>query len=208
MRLDPSTGKSFAFASGFTTITGPTFGPNGNLYVLDETTNGLGPNAGAAQLFQVDLSGVHTLLATLPGGTNYTSLIAGPGNALFISSQGAGAEGTGQGAGAEGTGQVLRYSLNAPVPEASPTVSFGLLLALGQGGRSPPSARSRAPSLLTALRPKRPSDCSEGRFSFLPRELAAEVLSIHFSILYPSQLGRLTNTAPPVREFLEVIRQH
>ena len=122
LRLDPSTGKSFAFATGFTTITGLAFGPNGDLYVLDETTNGLGPNAGAAQLFQVDSTGVHTLLATLPGGTDYTSLIAGPGNALFISSQGT---------GAAGTGEVLRYSLSAPIPEASTIVSFGLLLALG-----------------------------------------------------------------------------
>ena len=112
LRLDPSTGKSFTFAGGFTTITGLTFGPNGDMYVLDETTNGLGPAAGAAQLFQVDPSGVHTLLASLPGGIDYTSLIAGPGNALYISSQGVmNSQGT-----FEGSGQVLRYSLNSPSP--------------------------------------------------------------------------------------------
>ncbi len=131
-RLDPASGKPFSFAGsgGFTTITGLTFGPNGNMYVLDETTNGLGPNPGAAQLFQVDPSGVHTLLASLPGGIDYTALIAGPGNALFISSQGVmNSQGT-----FEGSGEVLRYSLNSPVPEAATTVSFGLLLALGLGG--------------------------------------------------------------------------
>jgi hypothetical protein len=123
LSLDPKTHASSVFASGFTTITGMTFGANGDLYVLDLTTNGYAtPNRGPADLFQFDpATGTRTLLATLAPGSNYTNLIAGPGNALYLSSQGSGA----------GDGEVLRFDLPAAVPEASTTVSFGLLLALG-----------------------------------------------------------------------------
>lgn len=126
LSLDPATGKPSVFASGFTTITGMTFGANGDLYVLDLTTNGLAtPNPGPAALFQFDpRTGTDTLLATLAPGSNYTGLLAGPDNALYLSSQNSGA----------GDGEVLRFALPAAVPEASTTVSFGLLLALGLGG--------------------------------------------------------------------------
>ena len=125
LSLNPATGKPSVFASGFTTISGMTFGANGDLYVLDLTTNGLGPNPGPADLFQFDpRTGTDTLLATLAGGSNYTGLLAGSDNALYLSDQGSGA----------GAGEVLRFALPAaPVPEASTTVSFGLLLALGLG---------------------------------------------------------------------------
>lgn len=123
LSLDPKTNSSSVFAAGFTTITGMTFGANGDLYVLDLTTNGLAsPNPGPADLFQFDpATGTRTLLATLAGGTDYTGLLAGPDNALYLSSQGSGA----------GDGEVLRFALPAAVPEASTTVSFGLLLTLG-----------------------------------------------------------------------------
>ncbi len=125
LSLDPKTNTSSVFAKGFTTITGMTFGANGDLYVLDLTTNGLGPNPGPADLFQFDpATGQDTLLATLAPGSNYTNLIAGSDNALYLSSQGNGA----------GDGEVLRFALPAAVPEASTTVSLGLLLALGLGG--------------------------------------------------------------------------
>lgn len=125
LSLDPATDKSSVFATGFTTITGLTFGANGDLYVLDLTTNGLGPNPGPADLFQFDpATGTRTLLATLAPGSTYTNLIAGSDDALYLSSQGSGA----------GDGEVLRYALPAAVPEASTTVSLGLLLALGLSG--------------------------------------------------------------------------
>ena len=119
--IDPSTGAASVFAGGFTTVTGLAFGANGDLYVLDDTTNGLGPNPGDAELFQVNpVTGERTLLTNLAGGVDYSSLAAGPDNALYISDLGAG----------PGDGEVLRYSL-APIPEASTTVSLGLLLTLG-----------------------------------------------------------------------------
>ena len=134
--LDPATKQPSVFASGFTTITGLTFAPNGDLYVLDLTTNGLGPNPGAAQLLQFDpATGTHALLATLPGGSDYTSLLAGPDNSLYVSSQGLGA----------GDGEVLRFS-PAAVPEASTTVSFGLLLMLGLGGAAIAARKKSRPS--------------------------------------------------------------
>ena len=124
-KLDPVTGKPTVFASGFTTITGLTFGPNGQMYVLDDTTNGLASRLGSGPgaLFQVDpITGARTLLTSLTAGFTYTGLIAGADGALYISSQGAGA----------GSGEVLRFA-PTPVPEASTTVSLGLMLALGLG---------------------------------------------------------------------------
>lgn len=125
-RLDPKTGLSTVFASGFTNIADLTFGADGSLYVLDLTTNGLasptGPGPGA--LIRVDAAtGTHTTLAS-QGLFLPTSLVQGPDNALYISNLGTSA----------GGGQVLRYALSAPVPEASTVVSLGLLLLLGMGG--------------------------------------------------------------------------
>ena len=136
-RLDPKTGKSTVFASGFTNITGLTFGPDGGLYVLDLTTNGLasptGPGSGA--LIRVDpVTGAHTTLAS-QGLFLPTGLIAGPDDALYISNMGT----------SPGDGQVLRFSL-APVPEASTVVSFGLLLALSLGGLIVAARRKKAGS--------------------------------------------------------------
>ena len=128
--LDAS-GKQSVFASGFTTITGMTFGPNGDLYVLDATTNGLGPNPGPAQLFQFDPStDKTTLLTDLSAGSTYTNLISGGDGSLYFSSE-----------GADG-GQVLRFT-PAAVPEASTTVSLGLLLVLGLGGLMTARKKSR-----------------------------------------------------------------
>lgn len=121
-RLDPKTGISTVVASGFTNIGDITFGPDGKLYVLQISTNGLasklGPGPGA--LIEVDTkTGQKTVLGTT-GLFFPTGLTAGPDNALYISNLGV----------SPGGGQVLRYSLT-PVPEASTVTSLGLLLALG-----------------------------------------------------------------------------
>ena len=121
-RLDPSTGVSTVAASGFTNIGDITFGPDGKLYVLELSTNGLasanGPGTGA--LIAVDTTtGKQTTLATT-GLFLPTGITSGPDNALYISNQGT----------FPGGGQVLRYGLT-PVPEASTVASLGLLLALG-----------------------------------------------------------------------------
>ena len=117
-----STGKQSIFASGFTTITGITFGPNGDLYVLDDTTNGLAGPPSPGQLFQFDpTTGITTHLTDLAAGATYSNLVASTDGSLYFSSESANG------------GEVLRFS-PAAVPEASTTVSFGLLLALGLGG--------------------------------------------------------------------------
>ena len=116
-----STGKQSIFATGFTTITGITFGPNGDLYVLDDTTTGLAGPPSPGQLFQFDpTTGTTTLLTNLAAGATYSNLISSADGSLYFSSESAGG------------GEVLRFS-PAAVPEASTTVSFGLLLMFGLG---------------------------------------------------------------------------
>ena len=130
-----SNGKPSVFATGFTTITGMTFGPNGDLYVLDDTTTGLAGPPSPGQLFQFDLAtGTKTLLANLTPGATYTNLISGTDGSLYFSSE-----------SADG-GQVLRFT-PAAVPEASTTTSLGLLL--GFGG-----------AFLAVRKRKRPSVCA------------------------------------------------
>ena len=112
-------GKQSVFATGFTTITGMAFGPNGDLYVLDDTTNGLAGPPSPGQLFQFDpATGTKTLLTDLAPGAVYTNLISGADGSLYFSSESANG------------GEVLRFT-PAAVPEASTTVSLGLLLGLG-----------------------------------------------------------------------------
>ncbi len=112
-------GKPSVFASGFTTITGMAFGPNGELYVLDDTTNGLAGPPSPGQLFEFDpATGTKTLLTNLAPGATYTNLISGTDGSLYFSSESASG------------GQVLRFT-PAAVPEASTTISLGLLLGLG-----------------------------------------------------------------------------
>ncbi len=107
-------------ATGFTTITGITFGPDGNLYVLDLTTTGLAGPPSDTQLFQYNpTTKLTTLLADLGSGSTYTDMIAGSDNALYISDQVA---------GAAGTGEVLRYSLAVPEPATVPLLAAGLLI--------------------------------------------------------------------------------
>jgi hypothetical protein len=112
--INPTTGATSVFASGFTTIIGMTFATDGDLYVLDDTTSGLAGPPSQAQLFDYDpATGTKTLLTTLLPST-YTGMVAGPGDSLYIASQGSNG------------GIVQRYDL-AAVPEPSPLA----LLALG-----------------------------------------------------------------------------
>lgn len=118
-RLDPKTGISVV-ATGFTNIGDITFGPNGKLYVLQISTDGLAKAASPGALIEVDT--VTGQKKTLDSTSLFfpTGITAGPDNALYVSNLGV----------SPGGGQVLRYGLT-PVPEASTTVSLGLLLALG-----------------------------------------------------------------------------
>ena len=131
-RIDPVTGTQTVFASGFTTISDFTFDKNGGLIVLDLTTNGLAAaNPGHGEIYQFAPSaGTQTLLAqqgfalatsALPGPDFPTSIAQGSDGAFYVSDFGV----------SPGHGEVLRF---AAVPEASTTVSLGLLLALGLGG--------------------------------------------------------------------------
>ena len=152
-RLDPGAAKPFTFAGGFTTITGLTFGPNGNLYVLDETTNGLGPNAGPAQLFQVD-----------PSRRAFPPRHPPRRHRLHQPDRRAGQRPVhlqpGHGGGRDRPGPALLAG--APVPEASTTVSFGLLLALGLGGLVVAAKRKRA-GKKAAPRPLAPPQAKHNR---------------------------------------------
>ena len=120
-RIDPTTGKPSVFASGFTTIGDFAFGPGGSLYVLDITTNGLAAAPSSGELFQVNpITGERTTLID-SGLSTPDSLVEGPNGTLYISELGTSPSG----------GEVFSFT---PVPEASTTVSFGLLLVLGLGG--------------------------------------------------------------------------
>jgi hypothetical protein len=112
--INPTTGATSVFASDFTTIIGMTFATDGDLYVLDDTTTGLAGPPSDAQLFDFNpMTGTKTLLTTLLPST-YTGMVAGPGDSVYIASQG------------PNGGIVQRYDL-AAVPEPSPLA----LLALG-----------------------------------------------------------------------------
>ena len=105
-RVDALTGERTVAFSGFTNIIDLTFGQDGNLYVLQHTTNGLasptGPGPGA--LIQIDpRSGARTTIASegliMPGG-----VAAGRDGALYVSNLGT----------APGGGQVLRIVIPEP----------------------------------------------------------------------------------------------
>lgn len=99
--------------SGFTTVIDLAFGPDGQLYVLQLTENGLGPfnggNPGAGQLIRVDPgSGSKTFLDInfLGGLASPTGMTFGGDGSLYISNQGT----------SPGGGQVLRLT-GVTVPE-------------------------------------------------------------------------------------------
>ncbi len=121
--VNTTTGVLTPFATGFTTITGMAFGPNGDLYVLDLTTNGLAGPPSDSRLFDFNpTTNTTTLLADLGSGSTYADMIFGPDGALYFSDQVS---------GAAGTGEVLRFSLaSVPEPATVPVLGAGVLLLL------------------------------------------------------------------------------
>jgi hypothetical protein len=114
-RIDPVTGQMTLIRDGFTNLMDLTFGPDGALYALQLTTDGLasptGPGPGV--LSRIDLlNGTRTVIAS-DGLTFPTAMAFGPDGAIYVSNLGASA----------GEGQVLRI---ASVPEPSAIVLVGL----------------------------------------------------------------------------------
>ena len=128
-RVPAGGGAPTPFLTGFTNIIDLTFGPDGGLYVLQLTTNGLasptGPGSGA--LIRVDpLTGARTTIADqrlfFP-----TSMTFGKDGSLYVSNVGV----------AAGGGQVLRFA-PAAIPEPGTLgllAGGGLLPLMGAIGR-------------------------------------------------------------------------
>lgn len=121
-RFDPATKDLTIAHSGFTNIVDLTFGDDGNLYVLQITTHGIGANPGPGALFKVDtITGIRTLIAdeglVFPG-----SVLAGPDGSIYVSNH----------SNVPTGGQVLRLT---PVPEPTSLVLFtvgGAIMAAGR----------------------------------------------------------------------------
>lgn len=124
-RFDPTTAALSVAYSGFTNIVDLTFDDDGNLYVLQVSSNGLaspsGPGSGL--LLKIDpLTGIRSTIAStglvFPGG-----VVAGPDGTLYVSNRSNSPSG----------GQVLSI---AAVPEPSSLVLAVAALAAGAiGGR-------------------------------------------------------------------------
>jgi hypothetical protein len=126
-RFDPATDELTVAYTGFTNISDLTFDEDGNLYVLQLTTNGLasssGPGPGA--LIKIDpATGDRTTIAsaglTFPG-----SVVAGPKGSLFVTNRITSEE-----------GQVLSISLLPP----------GIIDNPGLDGRIPPGLSNGLPT--------------------------------------------------------------
>ncbi len=134
-RIDPTTGAVAPAFTGFTNIIGLTFGSNGDLYVLDYTTNGLispsGPGPG--ELIQVDPStGLRTII--LNNLVDPSGLIAGPDGALYLSVNG----------GSLTDGAVIRVQVSSvPEPGSWALLGSGLLAISACAARR--SGRNRSP---------------------------------------------------------------
>ncbi|QDV32409.1 ScyD/ScyE family protein [Tautonia plasticadhaerens] len=114
-RLDPTTGELVVAFGGFTTLMDLAFGPDGALYALQLTTDGLasptGPGPGV--LSRIDLlTGTRTVIAS-DGLSFPTAMAFGPDGAIYVTNQGTSA----------GQGQVIRI---AAVPEPSTLALLGL----------------------------------------------------------------------------------
>lgn len=118
-RIDPISGVRTSAFGGFTNIIDMDFGVDGNLYVLQMTTNGLasGSGPGPGALIKVDMNtGVKTTLVSspmfFPGG-----LLAASDGSFYVSNLST----------SPGGGQVLHIT---PVPEPGTVVAIGAGVAV------------------------------------------------------------------------------
>lgn len=119
-RLDPATNDRTVVHSGFTNIIDLTFDDDGNLYVLQFTRNGIGPNPGPGQLFKIAAADGNRTLIADTGLSFPSSVLASSDGSLYVSNRGT----------SVGGGQVLRLSL-VPEPASLPLLATGLLSLLG-----------------------------------------------------------------------------
>ena len=100
-RVTPA-GQLTQIGTGFTTILGLAFGPDGHLYVLENTTGNPFPTPGTGKIIRIGAGGVRTVIASglfLP-----TAMTFGPDGAIYVSNVGFGPP-------PNGLGQILRVTV-------------------------------------------------------------------------------------------------
>ncbi|MCA1990462.1 MAG: ScyD/ScyE family protein [Coleofasciculus sp. S288] len=118
-------GTPEVYAEGFTTIADLNFDDDGNLYVLEYSTNG-GPSlSGGGALIRYAPNGTRTTLLA-DGLTNPTAFTLGPDGDFYIANKGFVA----------GQGEVVRYNPQGSTSVPEPTTIFGLLAIATTGATS------------------------------------------------------------------------
>ncbi|MBC8101953.1 MAG: ScyD/ScyE family protein [Cytophagales bacterium] len=125
-RFDPLTNVTSVAYTGFTNLLDLAFAPDGSLYALQLTTNGLASQTGPGP-------GVLTKIGTDGSRTNIsgptenlffpTAIAVGSDGAIYVSNQGNFA----------GAGQVVRITATAPEPGSLPLLAGGLMSLAGLG---------------------------------------------------------------------------
>jgi hypothetical protein len=102
IRMTPA-GQVTEIGTGFTTIVGLAFGPDGHLYVLENTTGAnQSPTPGTGRITRIGAGGVRTVIASglfLPAAMTF-----GPDGAIYVSNKGFGPR-------PNGLGQILRITV-------------------------------------------------------------------------------------------------